>query len=137
MNKISKEVYIAGPFFNEEQKAVIEKIKNILKELKISYFSPGDELPILEGKKSSKKDREKVFIGNCNGITYSNFVIAVIDDFDPGTLWEMGFAFNDGRPILAYSDVPDRGLNIMLEQSCVGFVNGEKELKQWLIEHKT
>ena len=125
-------IYIAAPFFNVHQVSVVEKIKKILESFSIEYFSPKDELGILEGRESTNDQRQAIFEGNCKGIEFSGLVIAVIDDFDKGVLWEMGYAYAKGKKILVYSDVSGRGMNIMLSQSSVGMVNGIDQLQEWL-----
>jgi len=125
-------VYIAAPFFDDFQVAIVEKIKNVLLEQGISFFSPKDELDIVEGKNFTFEERKKVFFGNINGMSGSNFAIAVIDDFDKGVLWEMGFLFSKNIPIIVYTNFEDRGLNVMLQCSVSEFVRGIDELKKVL-----
>lgn len=60
-------------------------------------------------------------------------VIARIDDWDPGTVWEMGFAFSYGKPTIAWSLVPGRKLNLMLSESCEGFINGMGDMKRFFL----
>lgn len=125
-------IYIAAPFFNDYQIGVVDKIIEVLEKEGIEYFSPKDEFPILEGRLSSPEERERVFWGNIQGIRDSNLMISVIDDFDRGVIWEMGYAFHMGVPILGYTDIEGRGMNIMLEMSCMGFVVGTEELEEFL-----
>ena len=127
-------IYIAAPFFNKEQVEVVEKIKSVLIDLNIPFFSPKDELGIVEGKLTTFDEREKVFRGNVSGMRSSKLSISVIDDFDKGVLWEMGFLFANHIPIIAYSNVLGRGLNLMLQQSVIYFSNGFDDLKEKIIE---
>ena len=79
----------------------------------------------------------------------SDIILARIDDFDPGTIWEIGFAY--GRRLLeaspglavvhfphprvyAYTTVPTRGLNLMLAQSVDGFLKGLPSVYKFLQE---
>jgi len=124
--------YIAAPFFNEYQIEVVEKIKKILSKCNFSYFSPKDECEILEGRKSTIQQRLDVFLLNCRGMDYSGRAIVVIDDFDKGVIWEWGYLFARRKRVFAYTDFPERGLNIMLELSCEELVHGEIELEEYL-----
>ena len=65
-------------------------------------------------------------------------MLARIDDFDTGTIWEMGYAAALGKPVVAYTTYESgRGLNLMLAKGCVGFVQGLNRLHSFLKgEHK-
>ncbi len=122
--------YLAGPFFKPEQIHVLEEIEQKADELGLSYFSPRRELHCPPG--APFEERTKAFVGNCSGIQNAEFVLARIDDFDPGTVWELGYAFgvSKSRPMgapkkmYAFTTVEGRGLNLMLAQSCDGFLQG-------------
>lgn len=131
MTEINK-VYLAGPFFNDTQLNVVEKIKKILDSLGIKYYSPKDELRFR--KEDPPEKAKECFDSNLKAMTDSDFMIAIIDDFDPGTIFEMGYFCCQNKRILAYSDVPGRGLNLMLSQSCVGFANRLRELADILVK---
>lgn len=126
-----KRVYIAGPFFTDEQNIVIEKIKTILKMLTMSYYSPKDHTRYVKGDPPAVA--KKCFDENIDEINKCELMIAVVDDFDPGTLFEMGCFFTVKKPILSFSSVPKRKLNIMLTQASIGFANGFGELVDKLV----
>lgn len=42
---------------------------------------------------------------------------------DVGTVWEMGVAYEAGRPVIAFSPNKQRQINVMLSESVRGFVN--------------
>lgn len=132
-------IYIAGPFFNDYQTSIIEKIKKTLEDLGIEYFSPKDKnknVEKLPDEKIGKEFRQKIFIDNCMGMKDCNAAIAVIDDFDKGTIWEMGYLYAIGKPTIAFTDFPDRGLNIMLQESVVGFAKGFDDLKDRVYKYR-
>ena len=119
--------YLAGPFFNETQVNLIKFLEALKSEM-MPIYSPMSDGFVLKPD-ASNEEREEVFTSNTDAIDHSHFMLAVIDDFDPGTIWEMGYAFGKGVPILAYSDVPGRGLNVMLAGSSeLGFVNGKEAI---------
>lgn len=120
--------YLAGPFFNEEQVELIQFIEGLASDRQ-PIFSPMSDGFVLKPD-ASMEDRNEIFQSNVDAIQTAGFMLVVIDDFDPGTIWEMGFAYADGLPILAYSDVPGRGLNVMLAGAAkLGFINGRANLK--------
>lgn len=64
-------------------------------------------------------------------------MLACIDDFDAGTMWEMGYFYMlaqaSGPPknrILAFS-TQQHGLNIMLAQSCDGFLASLTDIERF------
>lgn len=124
-------VYLAAPFFNDEQKELCEFIEG---------HDRGDQpiySPRLDGgvlkPDSSNEHRKTIFASNCVAIDTAQWVLAVIDDFDAGVIWEMGYAHANGIPTLGYSDVEGRGLNVMLAGSCnLGFLNGRNVLEDLL-----
>jgi len=119
---------LAGPFFNEEQANLIKFLESLKSEA-MPIYSPMSDGFVLKPD-ASDKEREEIFTSNIDAIEQSYFMLAVIDDFDPGTIWEMGYAFGQGVPILAYSDVPGRGLNVMLAGSSeLGFGNGRRNIE--------
>jgi nucleoside 2-deoxyribosyltransferase len=123
-------VYLAGPFFNEEQTKVVEDIKEILDYLKINYFSPKDVLKY--AKTDPPEVATKCYKGNVRALCGCDLMIALIDDYDSGTMFEMGYFTALNKPVVAYSNHPDRRLNIMLSQSCVSFANNLSDLGEIL-----
>lgn len=123
-------VYLAGPFFNEEQVSVASKLETLSEAAGLDFFSP--RLRCCCPPDATFAQRAMSFSMNVEAIKQSDLVIARIDDFDPGTMWEIGFAYANGRPVFAYTTVPGRGLNLMLAQSCKGFMCGFDELKSFV-----
>lgn len=113
-------VYIAAPFFNDEQIQIVEDIKNILDENGINYFSPKDESMFKQG-----DDPKTILELNCNAIGSAPYIICVTDGKDVGTIWEAGFAFALDIPImyvwLGYK--PEMKFNIMLAASAATVVH--------------
>jgi hypothetical protein len=64
----------------------------------------------------------------------SDVMLAWIDDFDPGTVWEIGYfagyreGMVSGRMIIAFT-IHGYGLNLMLSQSVNGVVSGLDAVK--------
>jgi len=114
--------YLAAPFFNDEQREVCQAIEDAAKNAGVRCFSPRRDAGVLRPD-SSEFDRRAVFNHNLIGLRNSKYVLARIDDFDPGVLWEIGYAYALQVPIVAFSTVPGRGLNLMLAQSAIGFIS--------------
>lgn len=138
-------IYLASPFFKEEQIYVCRQIEEKAKAVGIELFSPRIETYCPPG--SPMAQRKKAFDGNIAGITMADLVLARIDDYDPGTIWELGLAYGmqaEGptietvRPIIyCFTTEENRGLNLMLAQSSHGFIKGLKNVLTLLEEIST
>ncbi len=124
-------IYIAAPFFNEEQTLKVETIKTILKNLKLTFYSPKD-VNLFENNKGF--DPDIIFKENLRAIKESNIIIAVTNDRDQGTHWEMGYAFSCNIPVIAIWINSDKEakFNLMLSQSCIATFTNFKDLENYL-----
>lgn len=123
-----RHIYLAAPFFKDEQREVCDYIERFNGMHDIIIYSPRLDGGVLSPE-SPVDEISATYRENCVQIENAQFVLAVVDDFDPGTIWEMGYAEARGKPILSYSDVPGRGINVMLAGcSDLGFVNGRHQL---------
>ena len=134
-NKIKK-IYIAGPFFNPAEIKVIEEIKKTCENAELEYYSPKDEM-LYNSKTDSPEKATECFNSNIEAMNNNDFMVAVIDNHDAGTLFEMGYFYAKYKRILAFSSVPERQVNLMLAQGCLGFANGQRELLDALIRIKS
>ena len=132
-------VYLAGPFFTQEQAIVIRRIEAILADCSVECFSPSRDQPQFNVDASPEEKRHRaalIFQRNVAEIRLCDLMLACIDDFDPGTIWEMGYArgwaveFNDEYKILAFT-THHHGLNLMLAESCDGFLSGYGQIEQY------
>lgn len=110
-------VYLAGPFFNEEQIERINYIEDLLDEYGFDIFSPRQASRIKPG--CSKEDMVKTFEGNTTNIDNADFVLAVLDGNDTGTMFECGYAYAKNIPVLYFNETrpADKGPNLMLAMS--------------------
>jgi nucleoside 2-deoxyribosyltransferase len=125
-------IYLASPFFNPEQVAVVERIENLLTELKIDFYSPRKDGVLMnmtpEERKASTK---RIFDKNVLEINKSSMILAVIDGKDTGTVWEIGYSAASGIPIITYTD-HGYGVNVMLKECVVAHVKGVDRLRDLL-----
>jgi nucleoside 2-deoxyribosyltransferase len=122
------ECYLAGPWFTDAQMARLERIKTILVSQGITFFSPKDENLFKPG--MSTKD---VINANLIAMAESQFILAITDGKDVGTMFECGWAHANGIPILYVwlTREPGQKFNLMLAASGV-VVDNEIELRQVL-----
>lgn len=127
-------VYLAGPFFNEEQTAEADKIKDALLLLQqrgpvagLHMYDPRHRLVCEED--ANDYTAEYIFQRNLEAIRKSDLVIANLMDKDQGTSVEIGYAYAIGKPIvLCWFTTDDRPINLMLKPLAVGLAKNESEL---------
>ena len=88
-----------------------------------------DELDLIG--EPTEELRMKVFNDNWMNIDDADLVLAVIDDFDVGVMWEVGYAFARHVPIVTYT-ARNFGCNLMLAHSIVGHLKNPEELEDVL-----
>lgn len=124
-------IYLASPFFKEDQIERISYIEQVLDENNIQYFSPRKEFVVKPD--ATKEDRKKGFLGNCNAIDNSSYIIAVTDGKDMGTIWECGYAYGQGKPIIYFAEtLGDNPFNLMLAESGITVCKSREELNHTL-----
>jgi nucleoside 2-deoxyribosyltransferase len=108
-------IYIAGPFFNAEQVQIIEQIKANLDLSLLKYFSPKDECLYEPGKTTP----EQVLEVNLEALNRTDLTICVTDGKDPGTMFEAGWCYAQGIPIIYVwlGGEPGQKFNLVLAAS--------------------
>ena len=108
-------VYIAGPFFNPEQTAIVEEIKGILERQGFKYFSPKDECLYEPGKTTP----EQVLDINLVALNNTSLTICITDGKDPGTMFEAGWCYAKLIPIIYVwlGGQPGQKFNLVLAAS--------------------
>ena len=124
-------VYIAAPFFNPQQLETVEKIKLLLDEIGISYFSPKDECMFEKGVTKPKDILEM----NVDAIKKCDCMIAVTEGKDMGTLFECGYAHAIEQDIIYFweNDNPELKFNLMLSASGYAVAQNYGELEGSLV----
>ena len=152
-------VYLAGPFFNEPQLDLIERLEGMLSREMLDVFSP--RKAGICPPDASAETRESVVDKNLVEISRANLVIAVMDYLQPhnqalylgtpegfitgpirvpdaGTVFEMGYACSKRIPVLAFYKEEPKRVNLMLSNTCrwnvVGFLALTKWLKSYRVE---
>ena len=135
---MKKNIYLASPFFNEKQ-LMIEKKVNELLELNPTVglvFEP--RLHQDTNEFASPAWRNNTYMSDINQIRLCDVVVAVLDFAsidnevipDPGTVWEMGYAYALNKPFIVVSYDKVEKLNLMIERSYTKLFNGKEELEQ-------
>lgn len=107
-------IYIAAPFFNEEQLELVEAIEVCFDFNQIDYYSPRSEGVLMNMTPEEKKARMKyIFDKNVEMMDKADTMVAVIDNYDAGTMFECGYFYSKGKRIITITD-NYYGINIML-----------------------
>jgi nucleoside deoxyribosyltransferase len=112
---IEMRLFLAGPFFSDEEVARLDKVKKALEREGFEVYSAYHRNSRIDlGKPEEKRRRFRLL---CKRIRESDGVFAVLDGRDPGTIWEMGYAFASGKPVVAFCELGPF-FSLMVDQSC-------------------
>ena len=129
-------IYLAAPFFNLVQLFRVNHTRDILQR----QPWPGTEFPphvycphehMILPTNATRAMRKDVFQSNMNEVRRSQVLVAILDEKDTGTIWEMGFA-HDKVP--TYGVYYDKGLkiNVMLAEGCIRIYDGVEAFERFL-----
>jgi hypothetical protein len=99
-------VYLAGPFFGLGQEWLVDLVRHALVDLGAVPFSPLHDV----GRGGPEVAQEDL-----DGLDRSAAILALVDDLDVGTIFEIGYAVRCGKPVVAYLDPQQSGNLTMLE----------------------
>src|SRR5262245_58833299 len=86
-------IYLASPFFNDKQLEVVKNIERLLSAMNREFYSPRmDGVLIHMSKEERKKQGKRLYDLNIKNIINCTLLLAVIDDWDTGVVFELGFA---------------------------------------------
>ena len=139
-DKNNDAIYLGGPFFNEQQESWAIYLAYQLRERGFKVYAPVDE----KWEEGSKKTANEIFIRNLQWMLHSKMMLAQMDypieppnvlalvntnDWlyetinmpDSGTVWEMGYMYAQGKPVIGYTAKPVSQINLMLSECLDGF----------------
>lgn len=121
-------VYLASPFFNPAQ---IDRIQQVEAELeRFKLYSPRKQTQFKTGTLPDKAMRQLVLNNNIVAIEESDFVVAITDEKDMGTLFEAGYAYAIGKPIIYVAfTLGNRPFNLMLAETGIAVIKHLSELR--------
>ena len=108
-------LYLASPFFNEEQVEREERIKRKLRELGFDVYSPKEACFCPPN--ASQELRRQTFEDNIKNINDCDAVFAITNGKDMGTIFEAGYAYGIGIPVIYFCEGLTGQFNLMLAQS--------------------
>ncbi len=112
-------VYLAGPFFTLAQMWMVEQARRHLSDMGLDVFSPYHDI--------GRGDAARVVPLDLKAIRECDLVFAIADGLDSGTIYEIGYARSEGRPVVVYSENESAENLKMMEGSdcfmCADFVS--------------
>jgi nucleoside deoxyribosyltransferase len=128
-----KTVYLAGPFFDDEQIDRAERLEKALTSNPTvsSFFSPRQH-QYEEYEEFTPEWAEVVFKSDRDALANADVVVAMLDffgddDVDPGTAWEIGFAGAVNKPVILVKEKAGK-VNIMMTVPGHYFVSDAAEI---------
>lgn len=96
-----KRVYLASPFFNDNEITILEKVEKILAEKGLNVFSPLRN-NIKGVQVGSRQWSIETFMKDIKYIKWSEIVVGIYHGnySDSGTAWELGYAFATDKPVI-------------------------------------
>lgn len=110
-------VYIAAPFFNPAQLAIVEAVELTLDHRGIEYFSPRSAGVLKDMSKDEQhQTKSDIFNGNIEAMDDCTHMIACVTHRDTGTSFEIGYYFAKDKPVVLYTyDLEN--INVMLAEA--------------------
>lgn len=129
-----EKIYLAGPFFNPRETALIEEFAARLRE-EYEVFVPMEHTAEGEVVFGSFAWGREIFDIDVRGLKESDFVVALDHGFtsDAGTAWETGFAYALGKPSYIVSVAEDSPVrSLMLLHGCTRYFASFDDLWDFL-----
>ena len=111
-------IYLAGPFFNDEELKNVETAEKILMSRGFDVFSPRlNEVRTDENTKQSWWSKE-TFMNDKKFIDWADVVVMLYYGgySDSGTAWECGYAYGTNTPVVVVHLGEDS--NLMVHEGC-------------------
>ena len=129
---VTMKAYIAGPLFNEAEKAFNLKVDALLQSLGIQTYLPqrdgGESIHLIKQGQSPELVRRRLFELDVTEIRASDLFISILDGRvpDEGTCVELGMAFILGKISIGYQTDSRRFAmdynNLMIDNTLTGGV---------------
>jgi hypothetical protein len=89
-------VYLASPFFDIGARWLLEETRSAMLDMGVKVFSPLHDV--------GKGPAPDVAARDLKGLQGCDSVLALLDGFDTGTVFEIGYARAIGKPVVAYGE---------------------------------
>jgi hypothetical protein len=104
-------IYLAGPFFNTAEQWLIDEARGALLDMGFSVFSPIHDIGV--GPPDTVAPADLFALESCK------LVLAMLNGFDSGTLFEVGYARARGIPVVGVAEATEeRPLTMLIGSGC-------------------
>lgn len=121
-----KEIYLASPFFTIQEKKWLNEVCRKLENVQFNVLSPSRENGIIT-KDTDWVERERIFRDDIALLDKADFMVALIDNNDSGTFFEIGYANKQGIPVFGLK-TSTFDLNNMILFGCNYIASSVEEL---------
>jgi len=122
-----QKIYCASGWFTPTQSIILGEIEDTLSQLEFDVYSPRKHSIYKPG-----DDHQKIVDENINAIHSADLVVASTEGKDMGTLWECGYAYCYGIPIVYYFPHTNMKFNIMLAGTALAVLTSVDDLYEFL-----
>lgn len=127
----NKKVYLASPFFNDEELLDMAKVCGCLRNKGLDVFAPYEN----QNKQlefCSKEWRNATFKSDIDHIDNADIVVAVVNGnyCDSGTAWEIGYAYATKKPIIVVN-LRKEIVNLMISDSLHAYIDSLENLESY------
>ncbi|MDN6899715.1 nucleoside 2-deoxyribosyltransferase [Oenococcus sicerae] len=132
---MAKKIYLASPFFNDEQVTRIEKIEKALENNPTiaEYFNPRFHQHE-DFKFGSPEWQDVTYHGDLAAVEAADAIVALVDfegsNVDSGTAMEIGYAVKKGTPVIIFQEKKSM-LNLMLSVPVHAYFVEAEELEHY------
>lgn len=119
-------VYLAGPFFSKQELDWVNYVHESIEGCGLKVLSPYKENGIID-EKLSLEGRRDIFHSDLDLILEADLVVALLDSNDPGTNFEIGYAYSNKKTIIGLK-TSDNKLNNMIQFGCNVICNNIEDL---------
>lgn len=123
-------IYLASPFFNDKERAVKSRIKEVLERNEYQVYDPQSPSSPYNYEDSNAEWGQIVYTSDIEAIENSNYVIAIDWGLygDNGTAFEVGYARAKGKKVIVV--VPNEALSkehsLMVANGCHNFISEKR-----------
>ena len=129
-----KIVYIAGPLYTPYEREYIDKIASEIESTGAKTFVPHRDAKLAA---ADEENTSHFFDADLKNMDKAQIVVAILNGsgVDPGTAFEIGYAFSTGKTILGLLEDtrisnPATGINLMIVNSSKIFQSREELTKE-------
>ena len=129
----NRKIYIASPFFNDQEREILTRAETILRQRGFEVFSPREHT-VPEEKEGTPAWSRKIFAIDRHGIDWADCLVMLYwgNFSDTGTVWECGYAYAVGKPVLVVH-LGDSS-NLMVHEGSHSNLKGVEDLQEYDFE---